>query len=219
MDQPSVGVEEMRREYVTSGIAESDIDADPMLTFATWFRTAVAASIDEPNAMVVATAGADGTPSSRTVLLKGYDSRGFVFYTNHGSRKGSELATNPRCALLFPWYALQRQVRVEGLAEKVSAEETAVYFASRPRPSQLGAWASHQSSVVADRSVLDTAYAEVEQRFDGAPVPTPPFWGGYVVRPLVIEFWQGRQGRMHDRLVCRRTDVDSSDWELTRLAP
>ena len=185
--------------------------------FRGWLADTVASGLHEPNAMVVSTASASGTPSSRMVLLKGLDARGFVFYSNLESRKGRELTENPRCALLFPWHDLQRQVRVEGVVAPVEPEETEVYFRSRPRGSQLGAWASHQSSEVASRAELEQAYAEVERRFEGGEVPLPPYWGGLRVRPEVVEFWQGRHGRMHDRLVYRRDG--EADWTTTRLAP
>ena len=211
-------LQEMRTEYEDAGLTEADVDGDPMVTFDAWFAAAVAGGVDEPNAMVLATVGADGSPSSRTVLLKGYDDRGFVLYTNYDSRKGRELAVNPSCALLFPWYPLHRQVRVEGIAERLPAAESDAYFAVRPRGSQLGAWASHQSTEVAGRAELDAMYADAERRFADVDVPRPPHWGGYVIRPLVIEFWQGRQGRMHDRIVCRRPGIDDR-WERARLAP
>jgi len=212
-------VQEMRTEYENAGLTEADVDADPMVTFEDWFAAAVAGGLDEPNAVILATTDAGGAPSARTVLLKGYDARGFVLYTNYESRKGRELAANPACSLLFPWYALHRQVRVEGIAERVPEDESDTYFAVRPRESQLGAWASHQSTEVADRAVLDAAYAEAEHRFAGEDVPRPPYWGGFVIRPTMIEFWQGRSGRMHDRIVCRRGDLDADLWSSVRLAP
>ena len=178
-------------------------------------REAVEADLYDANAMVVATVGADFQPSSRMVLLKGVSERGFVFYTNTGSRKGRELAGNPRCALLFPWHPLERQVRVDGVATPLGRDAVEEYFASRPRNSRLGAWASHQSHVVAGRAELQQAFDDAEGRFPDA-VPAPEEWGGYVVRPEVIEFWQGRPGRMHDRLVYRRTH---SGWATERLAP
>lgn len=208
----------LRHEYAAAGLAEEDLAPDPVTMFRRWFAE-VEDAVHEPNAMVVATVSADGQPSSRMVLLKGLDERGFVFFTNTGSRKGAELAANPRCALLFPWHPLERQVRVDGVAEPLSREAVADYFAVRPRGSQLGAWASHQSRPVAGREELAAAYDEVEARFADVPdggLPVPEEWGGYVVRPEAVEFWQGRPGRMHDRLVYTRSgDV----WQTQRLAP
>ncbi|MCW2764512.1 MAG: Pyridoxamine 5-phosphate oxidase, partial [Nocardioides sp.] len=183
--------------------------------FRGWLDDALAAGLHEPNAMVVATVGVDSAPSARMVLLKGLDERGFVFFTNTRSRKGVELAANPRCALLFPWHPLERQVRVDGTATPLAAQDVAAYFAVRPRGSQLGAWASHQSRPVRDREELTRALDEVAARFPDE-VPVPEEWGGYVVRPDAVEFWQGRPGRMHDRLVYRR---DGAGWATVRLAP
>ena len=207
----------LREEYARSGLTESDLAADPTAMFRRWFDDAVAAGLHEPNAMVVATADAGARPAARLVLLKGLSDDGFVFFTNTRSRKGEELAANPACALLFPWHPLERQVRVDGTTAPLSADAVAAYFASRPRGSQLGAWASHQSREVADRDELTTAYDEAAARYpDPEPVPVPEEWGGYVVRPEAVEFWQGRPGRMHDRLVYRRTD---DGWRTVRLAP
>ncbi len=207
----------LRREYAAGGLAETDLATDPMTMFEQWFAEVRAANVHEPNAMVVATVSASGRPSSRMVLLKGFDADGFRFFTNTGSRKGTELGGNPACSLLFPWHLLERQVRVDGIAELLPRADVEEYFAARPRGSMLGAWASHQSSVVNGRAELDAAYAEVESRFpEGHDVPVPPEWGGYVVRPEAVEFWQGRTGRMHDRLVYRPT---SSGWSIERLAP
>jgi pyridoxamine 5'-phosphate oxidase len=197
-------------------LVEDDLLADPIAMFRRWYDDAHAAGLHEPNAMVVSTVDAEGRPSSRMVLLKGVSDEGFTFFTNTRSRKGVELGANPRCAVLFPWHPLERQVRVDGVAEPLSQEVVDAYFAERPRTSQLGAWASHQSRPVAGRDDLARAYAEVEGRFDGAAVPTPEEWGGYLVRPEVVEFWQGRPGRMHDRLVYRR---EGSGWHTERLAP
>jgi len=206
----------LRREYADAGLTEADLTADPVTMFGRWFDDAVAAGLHEPNAMVVATADADGRPSSRMVLLKGVDERGFVFYTNSASRKGSELAANPACALLFPWHPLERQVRIDGIAHLLDRAAVASYFARRPRGSQIGAHASHQSRPVADRAELEAAYDELTARFEGDDVPVPEEWGGYLVVPEAVEFWQGRPGRMHDRLVYRRTD---EGWATERLAP
>jgi pyridoxamine 5'-phosphate oxidase len=169
--------------------------------------------------MVLSTVSDECRPSARMVLLKGLDEWGFVFYTNLLSRKGVQLAGNPACSLLFPWHAIQRQVRVEGIASQLLREDVAVYFASRPRGAQLGAWASHQSSAVANRAELEAAYAAAETRYpESIEVPVPPEWGGYAVRPTLVEFWQGRRDRLHDRLVYRRTD-DADLWTTERLAP
>jgi len=205
-----------REEYSRGGLSESDLAADPIEMFERWYLEARDAGVREPNAMVVATTDPDGAPSSRFVLLKSVDADGFVFYTNQASRKGRALAADPRIALLFPWHDLERQVRVEGVAAPLEREEVAAYFALRPRGSQLGAWASHQSSVVAGREELERAYAEVERRFADTDVPVPDEWGGYRVVPSAVEFWQGRIGRMHDRLVYRRTE---DGWATERLAP
>jgi pyridoxamine 5'-phosphate oxidase len=206
----------LRREYGDAGLDQPDLAPDPIAMFRRWMHDTVVAGLHEPNAMVVSTVSSEGRPSSRMVLLKGVDERGFVFYSNYDSRKGGELAGNPRAALLFPWHDLQRQVRVEGTTERVSQEESQRYFASRPRASQLGAWASPQSEVVDSRDELDRRYAETERRFDDTDVPLPENWGGYRVAPDVVEFWQGRRGRMHDRLVYRRT---TDGWAAVRLAP
>ena len=207
----------LREEYTLGGLAESDLDPDPLVMVRRWLDEASDAGVREPTAMVLATVSAQGRPSSRTVLCKGIDT-GFVFFSNYSSRKGEELAGEPWCALLFPWYSLQRQVRVEGRAERLSQEASAAYFASRPRSSQLGAWASPQSRVVADRAALDEKYAEVEQRFGDGDVPLPPFWGGYRVVPEAVELWQGRQHRMHDRLRYTAAPM-AGGWHVERLAP
>lgn len=205
----------LRAEYELDGLDESDLTPDPLTLFASWFDATRTAGIGEPNAMVLSTT--DGTTaSSRTVLLKGVVPSGFVFFTNYQSRKGIELDTNPSCSLLFGWYALQRQVRIEGVAERTSREATEEYFAGRPRESQLGAWASAQSQPVEGRAALDAAYAEAEARFGDGPIPAPPHWGGYLVVPTSVEFWQGRRGRMHDRLVYRRA---AAGWATERLMP
>ncbi len=220
---PPAGIAALRQEYAAGGLAEADLAADPITMFGRWYDEAVAAGLHEPNAMVVASVGAGGAPSSRMVLLKGFDDEGFCFFTNLESRKGCELLADPACALLFPWHPLERQVRVEGAAEVLSRGRVDAYFASRPRGSQVGAWASPQSRAVAGRTELDERYAEAEARFGGADVPTPPHWGGFLVRPTYVEFWQGRPGRMHDRLAYRRTtSLDGGvggAWSIERLAP
>ncbi len=206
-----------RREYEDRGLRRSDLPDDPMVAFRGWLDDAANAGLHEPNALVVSSVGPDG-PSSRMVLLKGLDERGFVFYTNYESRKGAELAANPACALLFPWHPLERQVRVEGVASRTSAEESDLYFASRPRLAQLGARSSPQSQVVPSRSYLEGVFTRELHRYADQPtVPRPDNWGGILVRPHRIEFWQGRPGRLHDRL--RFDRADETTWVVERLAP
>jgi len=209
----------LRREYGDHGLDLPDLADDPIAMFRRWLDDTVQAGLHEPNAMVVATVSAEGRPSARMVLLKGLDERGFVFYTNYSSRKASDIDANPAVSLLFPWHDLQRQVRVEGTAVRVSEDESQAYFASRPRDSQLGAWASPQSEVVSSRAALDERYGGVLAQFAGLDaVPLPPYWGGFRVVPDAVEFWQGRKGRMHDRLVYRRPAGDAA-WAVVRLAP
>jgi len=205
---------DLRRDYRRDGLAEGDLAPTWWAQLDHWF--AAASGLAEPNAAVLATAAADGRPSARTVLVKGYDERGLVVFTNATSRKGREAAANPRASLVFPWVELERQVVVVGDVEPVSAQETADYFAGRPRGSQMGAWVSHQSQVVAGRDLLERRQAELEQRFAGVPVPAPDFWVGLRIVPLTVEFWQGRSNRLHDRLQYRRTD---DSWVVERLSP
>ncbi|MCW2807965.1 MAG: Pyridoxamine 5-phosphate oxidase [Marmoricola sp.] len=208
----------LRREYGDAGLDTPDLEPDPVAMFRRWMHHTIVSGLHEPNGMVVSTVSPEGRPSARMVLLKGVDERGFVFYTNYDSRKGHDLEANPAASLLFPWHDLQRQVRVEGTATKVSRAESEAYFAARPRGSQLGAWASPQSRDVSSRDELDRLYADAEARFAAdAEVPLPPQWGGYRVRPDLMEFWQGRKGRMHDRMVYQRDAGDG--WSIVRLAP
>jgi pyridoxamine 5'-phosphate oxidase len=213
----------MRRDYTERGpLLEEDLAGDWAGQFEAWFGEAAAFGLPEPNAMIVATAGGDGRPSARTVLLKEYDERGFVFFTNYGSRKAGELAANPYASLVFPWFPMQRQVIVTGGVERVSRPETEEYFASRPRGSQLGAWASPQSRVLPGRAAVEAGLAAAEERFGDGPVPAPPHWGGLRVVPEEVEFWQGRSNRLHDRLRFRRAaDGRTADgvWVVERLAP
>jgi len=206
----------LREEYTGSGLRESDADPDPIEQFRGWFEQALAADLHEPNAMTLATATPGGSPSARMVLLKGFDERGFVFYTNYEGRKAEELEANPRAALVLYWGELRRQVRVEGGVSRLPDAESDAYFAGRPRGSQLGAWASEQSRPVSDRGVLEQRLRELEANYEGHDVPRPPFWGGYRVEPETIEFWQGRENRLHDRMVYRRSD---GQWRRERLQP
>lgn len=213
-----VDAAKLRQEYRKGQLLESDVPRDPVELFETWIRDAVAAQLPEPHAMTLATADKEtGQASSRIVLLRGSGPQGFVFYTNYESRKGKELRNNPKASLTFFWAALERQVRVEGTAALLDADASDAYFASRPRESQLGAWASNQSAVLDSRSTLDRDFAIMEQRFEGLSIPRPGTWGGFALAPENIEFWQGRPGRLHDRLRYRRKKDGS--WLLERLSP
>lgn len=209
-------VADLRKEYTRSGLSESDALPDPINQFRHWFDEALAANLHEPNAMTLATATPDGRPFARIVLLKGYDGRGFVFYTNYEGRKARDLEANPNCALVFYWGELERQVRIEGRGVQVSDKESDAYFASRPRGSRLGAWVSEQSRTIESREKLEERLKELEEEYEGREIPRPPFWGGYRVEPEGVEFWQGRENRLHDRLLYTRC---AEEWIIERLQP
>ncbi len=218
MSKPvSISLADLRAEYAQAGLDARDLDPNPFRHFQKWFEQALKSGIREPNAMVLATASAAGQPSIRIVLLKGIDERGFTFFTNYRSRKGIELESNAHAALNFPWIELERQVNIVGTVTRVSPEESLAYFKSRPRGNRLGAWASQQSEVIADRSVLEKRMQELESKYLGDDIPLPPDWGGYRLRPSEIEFWQGRPNRLHDRF--RYSLKPDQSWRIDRLAP
>jgi pyridoxamine 5'-phosphate oxidase len=211
---------DIRREYSLAGLRRADLDADPIVQFQKWFKQATKALAQKEidvNAATLATADKQGKPSARIVLLKGLDERGFIFFTNYASRKGRELAENPNASLVFYWQQLERQVCVAGLVKKISRAESEKYFKSRPRDSRLAAWASNQSDIVADRAALEAKWNELSTKFPGEEIPLPPNWGGYVLKPERIEFWQGRPSRLHDRF--QYTRQKNNSWKLERLAP
>jgi len=209
-------IADLRQEYTRGGLVESAVAAEPIAQFRTWFDQAASAGIHEPNAMTLATCPPGGAPSARIVLLKGVDERGFTFFTNYESRKGRELAANQLASLVFFWVDLERQIRIEGTVEQVSDAESDEYHASRPRGSQLGAWTSWQSEVIPGREILEARLVELTARFGDGPIPRPAHWGGFRLLPTVLEFWQGRPSRLHDRLRYRKTE---SGWVLERLSP
>jgi pyridoxamine 5'-phosphate oxidase len=210
-------VAELRKDYTLEGLHEDDISPNPFQQFGVWFNQALSTQLPEPNAMTVATATPDGQPSARVVLLKNFDERGFVFYTNYQSHKGLELTQNPQAALVFWWAELERQVRICGRVERVSDTESDEYFHSRPLNSRLGAWASEQSQAIASREVLEQRFHKLQSEYENQEIPRPPHWGGFLVIPREIEFWQGRTSRLHDRL--RYTLLDNGNWQIQRLSP
>ena len=216
MPEPPVPLEDLRRDYQSASLDERSVDRDPHRQFAQWFHAAVAANVPEPNAMTLATVDDRGRPAARIVLLKDHDPRGFTFYSNFESRKGRELQAHPHAALVFFWVELERQIRIEGAVEQVDAATADAYFRKRPRASRLSAWASPQSAPVPDRATLDARFDEAQRRFPGEDIARPPHWGGYRVVPDAFEFWQGRTGRLHDRIEYRR---DDTGWGVRRLAP
>lgn len=208
---------DFRKEYSDRGLKREDMLADPIAQFAEWFKQATDLGLHEPNAMGLATVDASGRPYQRTVLLKIFDAKGFVFFSNYESRKAQQIAQNPRVSLLFPWITLERQVMIQGRVEKISTAESLKYFASRPRESQIGAWVSNQSEVITSRKFLLQKLAEVREKFQQGDIPLPSFWGGYRVVPEIIEFWQGGPARLHDRFCYRQTDTAA--WAIERLSP
>ena len=212
-----ISVADLRKEYTFQGLSETEVHPNPFEQFKTWFNQALAAQLPEPNAMTIASATTDGKPYARIVLLKDYDERGFVFYTNYESHKGQQLVQNPWGAIAFWWTQLERQVRIEGRVEKVSELESDEYFQSRPKGSQLGAWSSNQSQVIDSREVLERRLEQLKEEYENKQVPRPPHWGGFRVIPDEIEFWQGRPSRLHDRLLYRRSE--DGTWKIQRLAP
>jgi pyridoxamine-phosphate oxidase len=216
MEDLRLYINTLRHDFAKQTLDKKEANADPVLQFEKWFKEAVEAKVWEPNAMTLATATADGKPSARILLLRNFNEDGFVFYSNYTSRKGEEILMNPYAALLFFWPELERQVRIEGLLTKQTAEESDVYFNTRPRSSKLGAWTSAQSKVIASREVLNQEYEKLSREYAGEDVPRPPHWGGYILKPTAIEFWQGRPSRLHDRILYSKED---DGWKIERLAP
>ena len=210
-------LQNLRQDYRSATLTENTVAADPISQFKNWFKEALETKINEPNAMTLATVSSDGKPSARIMLLKGVEDNGFVFYTNYLSRKGKEIARNPASAIVFFWKELERQVRIEGTLEKVSKEESERYFISRPKASQLGALASPQSQEIAGKEVLEKSLKQLEEKFSEQEIQKPSYWGGYILKPQMVEFWQGGPGRLHDRIVYKK--ADKTNWKIVRLAP
>ncbi len=210
-------LEALRQKYAEEGLDHTNLHSNPLMQFQTWYQQAIESGMAEPNGMCLATASATGAPSQRTVLMKSYDDNGFIFYTNFGSRKSRQMADNDQVSLIFPWISLHRQVIIEGTATKISTAESMKYFSTRPRGSKLGAWSSHQSEVLSTRSLLEAKLEQMKNKFAKGEIPLPSFWGGYRVKPVRIEFWQGRQHRLHDRFLFTLTRDIS--WKAERLAP
>lgn len=212
-----IDITQMRKEYMEKGLDKKDLDKNPFKQFELWFNQAIKAEIREPNAMVLATTGVTMMPSVRTVLLKIFDETGFVFFTNYKSKKAQDIAENPQAAVLFPWLDLDRQVKIEGNIEKISSKESLKYFLSRPKGSQIGAWVSHQSEIVSSRSLLEAKFNEIKNKFVKGEIPFPDFWGGYIIKPKKIEFWQAGIDRLHDRF--EYVLQEDNSWKIERLAP
>lgn len=212
-----MNADELRQQLMAEGLTSKQLDADPVKQFEAWYGQTIDTGIYEPGAMTLATVDADGQPWQRIVLLKLFDEKGFVFFTNYESRKAQQIAQNPRVALLFPWHSLGRQVKLTGEAEKISTAESLKYFTTRPRGSQIGAWASGQSQVINSRAILESMFDSMKHKYHNRDIPLPPFWGGYRVKPKTFEFWQARDSRLHDRFIYRRND--SGEWYAERLAP
>ncbi|KYC39770.1 pyridoxine 5'-phosphate oxidase [Scytonema hofmannii PCC 7110] len=210
-------IADLRKDYTLQGLSETDVDPNPFIQFKRWFDQTIAAQLVEPNAVTLATTTREGKPSARMVLLKGFDERGFVFFTNYNSQKGQELAENPQASLVFWWAELERQIRISGRVEKISDAESDEYFYSRPLNSRLGAWASNQSEAIESRAVLEQRIQELQAKYQNQDVPRPQHWGGLRVIPVEIEFWQGRPNRLHDRL--RYTRINDGSWKIERLSP
>jgi pyridoxamine 5'-phosphate oxidase len=213
----NTNIADIRRDYSHKSLSEKEVNTNPIKQFGNWWNEAVNSKIDEVNAMTLATASIDALPSARIVLLKEFNEKGFVFFSNYESYKAQQLAENPKACLVFFWKELERQVRITGLIEKISAKQSDDYFQSRPEASRIGAWASPQSRVIEDRSWLDEKFNELVNKMEGTSIPRPPHWGGYIVKPVVIEFWQGRPSRLHDRL--QYTLEENGEWKIERLAP